>query len=363
MVNFDPTREFWAGRRVFLTGHTGFKGSWLLVWLNRLGAEVCGYSLEPPSDPSMFATLGLQELCQDVRGDINDAPALHAAMRGFDPEVVLHLAALPLVRQSYRDPVSAFQTNAIGTANVILGCRECPSARAAVMITTDKVYENREWCWPYRETDALGGYDPYSASKACAELITDSLRRSFFHPSRHAEHHLAIASARAGNVIGGGDWGGDRIVPDAVRAFSSGKVLDVRRPDAVRPWQHVIDPLGGYLTLARALYEGGPQFATAWNLGPPADHVHTVRKLVDALAAAWGPEAAWSAGQADPNLHEAGHLTLDPAMANQRLRWSTRVSFEEGIRMTAAWYRAFYSGSNSSTLRQLTSEQIGAVCG
>jgi CDP-glucose 4,6-dehydratase len=306
----------------------------------------------------MFSALSLGELCRHTVGDVRDYDSLKAELIRFQPQIVMHLAAQPLVRLSYREPLATIETNVMGTANLLVACREVASVSAVVIVTSDKCYANKEQQRPYRETDSLGGYDPYSASKACAELVTDALRHSYFHPGRYVDHGVAVASARAGNVIGGGDWGADRIVPDAVRAFSQGRKLAVRRPSAVRPWQHVIDPLAGYLALARALVERGPEFASAWNFGPSSGDVHTVAELVESFAAAWGDGAAWFVPEDSSALHEAGHLTLDPALANRHLHWATRVSFDEAIASTAAWYRLHYSECGADRMRQLTIDQI-----
>src|ERR1700757_2477781 len=268
LVKRGPQSSFWSGRRVFLTGHTGFKGGWMALWLAHLGAEVRGYALDPWTEPNLFRAICLGDVVDDVRGDIREAARLDSSMREFRPEVVFHLAAQPLVRYSYEDPIGTYETNVIGTARVLDAVRRTPSVRAVVSVTTDKCYENKEWIWPYRETDPLGGYDPYSSSKACAEIVTSSWRDSFFNPARYAEHHVAIASARAGNVIGGGDWASDRLIADIVRAFSSGRTLEIRNPAATRPRQHVLEPLRGYLALAEKLHSDGTRYASAWNFGP-----------------------------------------------------------------------------------------------
>jgi CDP-glucose 4,6-dehydratase len=262
---------FWKGKRVLVTGHTGFKGGWLSLWLQQMDAEVCGYSLPAPTDPSLFVVAHIADGIRSVEGDIRDLEHLKRVVAEFRPEIVFHLAAQPLVRQSYRDPVETYSTNVMGTVNVLEAVRQVGGVRVVVSITSDKCYENREWCWAYRENEAMGGYDPYSSSKGCAELVTAALRNSFFHPDKFAEHGVAVASARAGNVIGGGDWAKDRLVPDMIRAFMCRETVVVRSPNAVRPWQHVLDPLSGYLRLAEKLWESGGEFAEAWNFGPAED--------------------------------------------------------------------------------------------
>jgi CDP-glucose 4,6-dehydratase len=345
---------FWNKRKVFITGHTGFKGSWLSLWLQHLGAEVYGYALGPPTEPSMFQVASVSRGMQSEIGDICDLPKLQSAMRDFRPDIVFHLAAQPLVRQSYLDPVGTYATNVLGTANVLESVRRCDSVRAVVAITTDKCYENKEWLWAYRENDRLGGYDPYSSSKACAELVVASYRNSFFSAERDAQSGVALASARAGNVIGGGDWAQDRLVPDIMRAFASQQVVKIRSPRAVRPWQHVMEPLHGYLLLAEQLYQHGTQFAEAWNFGPEYSDARTVQWIVEQLAAAWGPDARWEIDTAE-HPHEAQTLKLDWSKAAHRLGWHPALHLEEALRLTADWYHAWNAGTDMTSL---TSSQI-----
>lgn len=332
-----------AGRRVLVTGHTGFKGGWLCLWLAELGAEVWGYSLAPPTAPNLFTAAGLADVLGSGRhgeGDVRDLPRFEAFWRQAAPEVVFHLAAQPLVRESYRDPVTTVSTNVLGTTHALEIARRHPP-RAMVVITSDKCYENREWVWPYREDDTLGGHDIYSASKAAAELIADSFRRSFFQ-----DPFLPVATARAGNVIGGGDWAANRIVPDAVRSLAAGEPVRVRNPRAVRPWQHVLEPLSGYLLLgARLLTAPAPALCGAWNFGPDPRQSGTVAELVDTLIGAWG-EGSWEADGGPPGGHEAGLLRLAIDKAAAGLGWSPRWGFREAIHHTAAWYRAFYAGED-----------------
>lgn len=339
---------FWEGKRILLTGHTGFKGSWLTLWLHLLGARVRGYAHAPATQPSMFTTLGLAALCEHVVGDVRDGATLRAHVKDFGPEVVFHMAAQPLVRRSYRDPIETYETNVMGTANVLEACRGTAGLKAVVIVTTDKCYENREWVYPYRETDALGGHDPYSASKAAAEVVTHSYRRSFFH-----EGETAVASARAGNVVGGGDWSEDRLIVDGARAFGEGREMVVRNVSAVRPWQHVLEPLAGYLTLARGLFERGRAVSPAFNFGPPSDQVLSVGEMAAAFAKAWGQGASWRHDPPANAPHEAGLLMLDASLAQRELGWQPRWRFEATIEATAAWYRTFYAQQPGTEALQL----------
>ncbi|MGF7210498.1 CDP-glucose 4,6-dehydratase [Skermanella aerolata] len=354
-----PGREFWQGRRVFLTGHTGFKGSWLVAWLSGLGAEVSGYSLPPATDPNLFAILGGADLCRHVEGDVRDAAALADAMRAADPEIAIHMAAQPLVRLSYAEPSETFDVNVQGTVNFLEACRRQKGLRSVVVVTTDKCYENREWAWSYRESDPLGGLDPYSASKACAEIVTHSYRSSFFSPERYAEHGVAVASARAGNVFGGGDWSADRLVPDIVRAFSKGETVTIRNPGAVRPWQHVLEPLSGYLMLARAGIERGAETARAWNFGPADAQLVTVGDFVGLMVDAWGGGRFETPPQENAP-HEANLLLLDSGLARRCLNWRPSFSLDQAIRATADWYRSCYDGTPAAQLAGLTNSQIAA---
>ena len=342
----DPA--FWAGRRVLLTGHTGFKGSWLALWLLKLGARVTGVSLDPDTSPSLFDSLNLAALdlagdLHDHRVDIRDAAALAALVAAADPEVVLHLAAQPLVRRSYAEPLATWATNVMGSLNLLEALRPLAHPCAVVMVTTDKVYENREWCYGYRETDRLGGRDPYSASKAAAELAIASWRASFCGSAPHQTPQLAIATARAGNVIGGGDWAADRIVPDAMRACEAGEPLALRNPSATRPWQHVLEPLGGYLSLAQALAADPAAHAEAWNFGPQLEANRPVGELVAALHRHWSGQ--WR-DLSDPQApHEAGLLHLVIDKASQRLGWQPRWDFATTVARTAGWYRQVGAGA------------------
>ena len=346
----------WHGRRVFLTGHTGFKGCWLALWLTQLGAKVRGYGLDPATQPNMLSATGAGHLIDDVRGDILHFPRLRSAMADFKPEVVFHLAAQPLVRASYADPVMTYTTNVIGTANVLEAVRNTPGVKAVVCITTDKCYENQEWVWPYREIDQLGGYDPYSSSKACAELVTAAYRSSFFPVARLAHHGVAVATARAGNVIGGGDWSEDRLIPDLIRGFESGQPVRIRRPDSIRPWQHVLEPLHGYILLAEQLIAGKARCASAYNFGPDDQDAWTVDRIVTKLVGLWGDGASW-VRDPDPGVHEAGFLRLDSSKARSELNWIPRLSIEVALDWTANWYRALSRGDD---MHDFTLGQIAA---
>ena len=340
-----PGVSFWRGRRVFVTGHTGFKGAWLAVWLTDLGAEVTGYALPPPTSPSLFELARVKDHVRHIEGDVRDAVALAAAMDQARPEIVFHLAAQSLVRLSYDDPVATYATNVMGTVNLLEAVRRTAGIRSVVCVTSDKCYENRETQTPYREGDAMGGYDPYSSSKGCAELVTAAYRRSFFHPDQIARHGVGVASARAGNVIGGGDWAKDRLVPDLMRAFSAGGRPLIRFPGAVRPWQHVAAPLAGYMLLAEALYAGDGAVAEGWNFGPDEDDARPVGWIADRLAALWGQGAGWDlTGEAQP--HEATYLKLDCAKAQARLGWRPAWPLEAGLAHTVAWHRALVDGAD-----------------
>jgi len=325
---------------VLITGHSGFKGSWLALWLRELGAAVIGYSLNPPSTPNHFQLLGIDIVA--LTGDIRDKERVTETVNTYKPEIVFHLAAQPLVRQSYKNPAYTFETNIMGTVNVFEACRQSASVRAVVNITSDKCYENKEWVWGYRETDPMGGYDPYSSSKGCAELITNSYRNSFFNPNDYDRlHKVLLASARAGNVIGGGDWGDDRLIPDIVKAAANYETVLIRSPRATRPWQHVLEPLSGYLTLGQKLLEGRTEFAEGWNFGPVAERPVTVREAVDQIKKSWD-RVSYLAQEETSSLHEANLLKLDCSKASAKLKWQNVWDFHKTIEKTAGWYKYYY---------------------
>ncbi len=343
----------WHGRRVLLTGHTGFKGGWLALWLQRLGAQVAGLALPPPTQPSLFELAGVARGMESHLGDIRDAGALATLVARFQPEVVFHLAAQALVRRSYADPIETFSTNVMGTANLLEAIRAgSPATRAIVVVTTDKCYENREWVWGYRETDPLGGHDPYSSSKAATELVAACYAKSWF----SADGAPALATARAGNVVGGGDWAADRLVPDLVRAAERSAPLTIRYPRAIRPWQHVLDPLAGYLILAERRFTDGRPYAGAWNFAPAEANLKPVSWIADHFLAAWGGGAGWHAATST-QPHEAGILKLDWSKAAHLLDWRPRLEIKAAIGQVVAWHKACIAGQD---MRQVTESQIAA---
>jgi len=357
--SLSELRAAYAGRRVLLTGHTGFKGGWLALWLHELGAVVTGYALEPDTDPALFADIAGAELCRHIVGDVRDLAHLSEVVRDTQPDVVFHLAAQALVRASYEQPLETLATNVMGTANLLEAIRASGRPCAVVIVTSDKCYENREWVYGYREIDPMGGHDPYSASKGAAELVVSSYRRSFFPPARLEQHGVAVATARAGNVIGGGDWARDRLVPDIMRALAAGQAVPVRNPHAVRPWQHVLEPLSGYLLLGTRLLarDGAAPYCEAWNFGPGVENSQPVKDLVEGLIEAWGA-GTWDDVHDPAGSHEAGMLRLSIDKACHRLGWAPRWGFRESIERTAAWYRARQRGLSAGALRALSLEQI-----
>ena len=338
-------KGFWKGKRVLVTGHTGFKGSWLCLWLQSLGAEVVGYALNPPTDPSLFEVADVESGMQSIMGDVRDPVRLLSVFSGFRPEIVFHLAAQPLVRHSYVDPVETYSTNVMGTVHLLEAVRKTSGVRAAVNVTSDKCYENREWVWGYRENEPMGGYDPYSNSKGCSELATSAFRNSFFNPRDYARHGVAIASARAGNVIGGGDWAQDRLVPDILRAIGKREPVVIRNPHAIRPWQHVLEPLSGYLKLAQRLYEEGPSYAEGWNFGPNDEDAKPVSWIVENMTRKWGGGASWKLDGAE-HPHEAHYLKLDCSKAKTRLGWQPRWGLEQALEMIVSWHKAYLGNGN-----------------
>lgn len=347
------TPGFWSGKVVLVTGHTGFKGAWLSLWLKKLGAKVVGYSLPPPTTPSLFLLARVAEVMESVEGDIRDLGHLGAVITEHRPDIVIHLAAQALVRYSYRNPVETYATNVMGTVHVMEAVRQSESVRVLLNVTSDKCYENREWIWGYREGEPLGGHDPYSSSKACAELVTAAYRQSYFTGSDESVGAV-VASARAGNVIGGGDWAEDRLIPDIVRAFLREQSIMIRRPAAVRPWQHVLDPLGGYLLLLERMWDRKNGFDQAWNFGPSVNDAKPVRWIVERMMELWGDKARMEMDtSAQP--HEAGMLSLDCSKARTALGWTPRLGLEKALEWTAEWYKAYQRGDD---MRGMTEVQI-----
>lgn len=336
-------KDFYKGKRVLVTGHTGFKGSWLSIWLHELGAEVIGVALEPQTPKDNFVLSGISsKLSADIRADIRDAAAMRRIFDAYQPQIVFHLAAQPLVRLSYDEPVDTWQTNVMGTINVMEAFRHCESAKVAVMITTDKCYENRELNHAYTEDEPMGGYDPYSSSKGACEIAISSWRRSFMHPDKYAEHGKSIASVRAGNVIGGGDWAKDRIIPDCIRAIEAGQPIAIRNRHSVRPWEHVLEPLSGYMLLAQKMWDDPTGYCEGWNFGPEMNAVVPVWDVATMLTQAYG--AGSLLDQTEPNApHEANLLMLDITKAKTRLGWQPRLSTQEAIELTADWYKRYKS--------------------
>lgn len=349
--------DFWRNKRVFLTGHTGFKGSWLSLWLQSMDTQVVGYALAPPTNPSLFEIAGVGSGMTSIIGDIRDLTRLREVFAEYRPEIVIHMAAQPLVRYSYAEPVETYSTNVMGTVNLLEAARNTASVRAVVNVTTDKCYENREWLWGCRENEAMGGFDPYSSSKGCAELVTAAYRRSFFEPAG-----IALASARAGNVIGGGDWAEDRLIPDFLRAIDAGVTLKIRSPQSTRPWQHVLEPLSGYLRLAEYLFIQGETFAEGWNFGPNDEDARPVRWIVERLAQ-MHPGVNWECDEA-PQPHEAHYLKLDSSKAKSRLGWQARWRLPAALQKTLEWHQAWRNGEDMQavTLSQIAQYQAaGAI--
>jgi CDP-glucose 4,6-dehydratase len=347
-----PQPGFWAGKRVLVLGHTGFKGAWLSLWLRRMGASVFGLSLPPGDEPNLFTAAALESAIDTSFADIRDLDALTRAVERIQPQLVFHLAAQSLVRLSYREPVATYATNIMGTVHVLAAAQRAASVRSLVVVTSDKCYENREWLWAYREDEPLGGHDPYSSSKACAELVTAAWRRSFCPPG--GTRQLGIASARAGNVYGGGDWAEDRLVPDCMRALGDGRPIGIRNPRSIRPWQHVLDPLSGYLILAERLWDEPEAYGEAWNFGPRDDEIRPVGWVASRIVELWGDGARWETRAGD-GRHEAALLKVDAAKARTRLGWSQRVPLETGLDWTVEWYRAYAQGGAA---RELSEDQI-----
>ncbi len=358
-------KRFWKGRKVFITGHTGFKGSWLCLWLHALGSNVSGYALKPPTNPSLFELCKIEELVQSTIADIRDGASLAKTMFAAQPEVVIHMAAQPLVLDSYKIPVETYTINVMGTVNLFEAVRKCKNVKAVINVTTDKCYENKEWLWAYRENEPLGGYDPYSNSKACSELVTSAYRSSYFNPQDHASHGVSVASARAGNVIGGGDWATDRLIPDCIRSILKGEKVVIRNPHAIRPWQHVLEPLGGYLLLAQKLYEEGPGYAEAWNFGPDDNDAKPVEWIVKKLCAKWDGSASYIIDKGK-HLHEAHYLKLDCSKAKAKLGWRPVWNLEKTIDNIIEWTQAYKHGRDAKevSLKQISTYPVeGATRG
>lgn len=348
------TGSFWRGKRVFITGHTGFKGSWLCLWLKKLGADITGYSLLPPTEPSLFNLAGVKACMGSLLGDVRDYDSLLRAVQACRPEIVFHMAAQSLVRRSYQDPVGTLATNIMGTVHLLDAVRHTDSVRVAVNVTSDKCYENKEWVWGYRENDPMGGFDPYSSSKGCSELVTSAYRNSFFNPGSSNQPRAALATVRAGNVIGGGDWADERLVPDIMRSVFNHKPVIIRNPGAIRPWQHVLEALHGYLLLAEKLWFNGDEFAGGWNFGPSDDDVVSVGKLTDRIVKLWGQDARWLCDE-NEHAHEARQLKLDCSKARLQLGWKPKTTLEDAADWIVEWYRAFV---DKQDIRQATLKQI-----
>lgn len=346
--------EFWSGKKVFITGHTGFKGSWLSLWLQLLGAEVTGFALPSPTTPSFFELGKIDQQMHSIIGDIRNLHQLSTALNEAKPDIVIHLAAQSLVRKSYFDPVDTFSTNIMGTVNLFEAIRSCNSVIVALNVTTDKCYENKEWLWGYRENEALGGFDPYSSSKACSELITSAYRNSYFKDKKQIGSSVAIATARAGNVIGGGDWAEDRLIPDLLRSFTNNEIAHIRYPNAVRPWQHVLDPLNGYLTLLEKLFEDGQKYAESWNFGPSEEDSQAVVCIAEKLCHLWGEGAKWKVSISE-HPHEASALKLDTSKSRAFLNWRPNLNLEDSLKLVVDWTKNFHLGRD---VRQFTLEQI-----
>lgn len=348
------TPSFWKNKNVLITGHTGFKGSWLSLWLQTRGANVIGYSLAPPSTPNFFSVGRIDDSIVSVHGDVRDLESLLDTVKVHKPDIVIHMAAQSLVRYSYKHPVDTYSTNVMGTVNVLEAIRQIGGVKVALIITSDKCYENRETMVGYRESDPMGGYDPYSSSKGCAELVTAAYENSFFPPDRFHSHGTAVASTRAGNVIGGGDWGEDRLIPDIMKSKLANQPVTIRYPDAIRPWQHVLEPLNGYLELAEHMWERGTEFNGGWNFGPDSDDCKPVRWILETLNTQWQGGVQWEQSAAE-NPHEATYLSLDCSKSKQLLGWSPKLNLTNALEMLVDWYQGY---SNNDNMRDLSINQL-----
>lgn len=349
MKKGEVDQQFWSGKRVLLTGHTGFKGSWLSLWLQSMGAQVRGVALEPPTEPALFNVACLAEGMDHCIADIRDYPAILPLFKSFKPEIVIHMAAQPLVRLSYSQPIETYATNVMGTVHVLEASRQTDSVKAIVNVTTDKCYENREWIWGYRENEPMGGHDPYSSSKGCSELVSNAYRLSFL-----KDAGIALGTARAGNVIGGGDWAQDRLIPDILRALEKKEPVIIRNPDAIRPWQHVLEPLSGYLLLAQNLYESGQKYADGWNFGPNEIDAKPVKWIVEQFCTLWSSDSSWEILKCE-KLHEATQLKLDISKARGHMNWSPKWNLEASIHKVIEWHKAWLAGIN---MKNICSDQI-----
>jgi len=338
-------RDFWKNKRILITGHTGFKGSWLSFWLNDMGARLKGIALPPDSEPDLYSVLSLENIIESKFGDIRDKDFVNREISVFGPEIIIHLAAQAIVRRSYIDPLETFETNVLGTANILNSARNLENLRAFVSVTSDKCYENREWEWKYRESDSMGGLDPYSASKGCAELITSSFRRSFFQNDSTKKCLTGIASVRAGNVIGGGDWSDDRLIPDCIRNIFEQKKLNIRNPHAIRPWQNILDLLRGYMILAEKLYHEPEAYSGPWNFGPSDEDEKPVGKILEIMAGFAGDSFTWYYDESD-HPHEASYLKLDSSKARTKLGWSTILPLKKSLEQLMNWYKKYYNGED-----------------
>lgn len=347
-------RAFWKNKKALVTGHTGFKGSWLSLWLQKMGADVVGYALCPPTQPSLFEVAHVADGMTSIMGDIRDLKGLHAAIAEYRPEIVIHMAAQALVRYSYKDPIETYSTNIMGMVNILEAVRHSESVRVVVSITSDKCYENKEWLWGYREKDPMGGRDPYSSSKGCAELVISAYRNSYFSTNKHQNHSVAVASTRAGNVIGGGDWAKDRLIPDIMIALMEKRPVIIRNPNSIRPWQHVLEPLNGYLCLAEQLWMYGSKFAQAWNFGPTNEDAKTVSWIVEYLTSYWGEGTRWELDPAQ-HPHEDNYLKLDCSKAKSLLGWAPKLRLATALEWIVEWYRGYQQNKD---MRSLTEEQI-----
>ncbi len=346
------------GKTVLITGHTGFKGTWLSIWLNELGANVVGYSLKPNTSPSFFMETNLEQKIEHIIGDIRDVRHLSKVFQDFEPDIVYHLAAQTLVRLSYRDPKLTYETNVLGFVNLLEVARRTDSVKVIINVSSDKCYENKEWIWGYREIDPIGGYDPYSSSKACSELVTATYQRSFFNPKGNSEKLILLASVRAGNTIGGGDWAEDRIIPDCIKSLVAKKAILIRNPNSIRPWQYVLEPLSGYLWLGAILYQNNQNFSSAWNFGPKEEETITVKQLVERIIQNWGSGSYSTQNNTHLQPHEANYLKLDCSKAHQLLKWRPLYDAKTAINETIEWYRSFYCSKKDKDLYEISLKQI-----